>query len=148
MIWIELDITGLKPDRHAIIEIGCAVNDNDLKVIAEGPPFAVSQPAKVLAQMDPWCVKQHGKSGLTQRVKESRVTLKQAEKKTLQFLQRYCRPGSSPLCGNSIGQDRRFLYRYMPTLNAFFHYRNIDVSSIKELVNRWYPATYRAPTTH
>jgi oligoribonuclease len=145
LIWLDLEMTGLDPERHAIIEIGCAVTDSDLHLIAEGPALAVSQSAKVLARMDPWCVNQHGRSGLTQRVKESRVSLAEAERRTLRFLQRYCRPKSSPLCGNSIGQDRRFLVRYMPKLNNFFHYRNIDVSSIKELVSRWYPSRFHAP---
>jgi oligoribonuclease len=143
---LDLEMTGLDPERHAIIEIGCAVTDSQLQLIAEGPTFAVYQPPKVLAKMDAWCVRQHGKSGLTQRVKDSKVNLAQAERKTLQFLRQYCRPGVSPLCGNSIGQDRRFLVKYMPRLNDFFHYRNIDVSSIKELVKRWYPASYQAPS--
>ena len=146
LIWLDLEMSGLDPVRHVILEIGCVVTDSDLRVIAEGPTFAVFQPAKALARMDSWCVKQHGRSGLTQRVKESRVTLAQAEQQTLQFLRPLCATGSSPLCGNSIGQDRRFLYKYMPRLNDFFHYRNVDVSTIKELVKRWYPARYQAPT--
>ena|SRR5258708_2713107 len=145
LIWLDLEMTGLDPERHAIIEIGCAVTDSDLHVIAEGPTLAISQPPAVLALMDPWCVKQHGNSGLTQRVKDSKVTIQDAERNTLEFLKRYCKPNMSPLCGNSIGQDRRFLVRYMPKLNEFFHYRNIDVSSIKELVRRWYPPKFQAP---
>jgi oligoribonuclease len=145
LIWLDLEMTGLDPDCHAILEIGCAVTDSQLRLIAEGPTLVISQPAEVLAQMDTWCIKQHGKSGLTQRVRESRVSLAKAERRTLTFLKRYCRPRTSPLCGNSIGQDRRFLHRYMPKLNEFFHYRNIDVSSIKELVRRWYPAAFQAP---
>lgn len=138
-------MTGLSPERHVIIEIGCAITDSDLNVIAEGPVYAIHQREKVLAKMDAWCVNQHGKSGLTQRVRDSKISLKQAEKLTLLFVKKYCKPQSSPLCGNSIGQDRRFLFRYMPTLNDFFHYRNIDVSSIKELVRRWYPGKYQPP---
>jgi oligoribonuclease len=145
LVWLDLEMTGLDPERHAIIEIGCALTDSNLKVIAEGPSLAIYQPARVLAKMDSWCVRQHGQSGLTQRVKESRISLAQAERQTLSFLKRYCAPQSSPLCGNSIGQDRRFLYKYMPLLNDFFHYRNVDVSSIKELVNRWYSARFKAP---
>lgn len=145
LIWLDLEMTGLDPECHAILEIGSVVTDSQLNVIAEGPTFAIFQPPNVLDGMDPWCVKQHGGSGLTQRVKDSKISLRQAERRTLQFLKRYCTPRSSPLCGNSIGQDRRFLYRYMPELNAFFHYRNIDVSSIKELVRRWYPAKFHAP---
>ncbi len=145
LIWLDLEMTGLDPERHAIIEIGCAVTDSQLQMIAEGPVFAIYQPPATMAKMDAWCVRQHGKSGLTQRVKDSQVSLASAERQTLQFLRQYCIPGSSPLCGNSIGQDRRFLVRYMPKLNNFFHYRNVDVSSIKELVKRWYPKKYQAP---
>ena len=145
LIWLDLEMTGLDPEVHAIIEIGCAVTDSQLNLIAEGPVFAIAQSKKVMAKMDAWCVKQHGQSGLTRRVQESKIDLKKAEAETLQFLKRYCEPKSSPLCGNSIGQDRRFLYKYMPVLNDFFHYRNIDVSSVKELVRRWYPRTFEAP---
>lgn len=145
LIWLDLEMTGLDPEQHAIIEIGCAITDSQLRLIAEGPVFAVHQSPKVLAKMDSWCVRQHGKSGLTQRVKDSKVSVAAAERQTLQFLKKYSVPGSSPLCGNSIGQDRRFLVRYMPRLNDFFHYRNVDVSSIKELVKRWYPKRFQAP---
>jgi oligoribonuclease len=145
LVWLDLEMTGLDPKQHAIIEIGCAVTDSQLQIVAEGPALVISQPKDVLDQMDPWCVEHHGKSGLTQKVRESQMRLAQAEQQTLDFLRLYCVPGSSPLCGNSIGQDRRFLVRYMPTLNDFFHYRNIDVSSIKELVARWYPAPFHAP---
>ena len=145
LIWLDLEMTGLEPERHAIIEIGSAITDNDLNVIAEGPAIAIYQPPKVLARMDSWCVRQHGKSGLTQRVKDSKISLADAEDQTLRFLKQYCLPGISPLCGNSIGQDRRFLNKYMPKLNEFFHYRNVDVSSVKELVRRWYPPSIKAP---
>ena len=145
LIWLDLEMTGLDPDRHVILEIGCAVSDSDLNVVAEGPALVIAQPVKILEEMDPWCIKQHGQSGLTQKVKDSKLSLAKAEQQTLEFLQQYCQPKSSPLCGNSIGQDRRFLYRYMPQLNEFFHYRNIDVSSIKELVSRWYPTQAHAP---
>jgi oligoribonuclease len=145
LIWLDLEMSGLEPDRHVILEIGCAITTSDLELVAEGPTIAVYQPPAELAKMDAWCVKQHGKSGLTRRVMESKISLAQAERETLQFVRKYCLPGSSPLCGNSIGQDRRFLYRFMPKLNDFFHYRNIDVSTIKELVKRWYPASFQAP---
>jgi oligoribonuclease len=145
LIWLDLEMTGLEPERHAIIEIGCAVTDKELNVIAEGPCFAVHQPEEVLALMDAWCVEQHGKSGLTEQVRRSKTTLAEAEEKTLAFLKEHCQERASPLCGNSIGQDRRFLDKYMPALNNFFHYRNVDVSTIKELVKRWYGATQQAP---
>jgi oligoribonuclease len=145
LIWLDLEMTGLDPERHVILEIGSAVTDSQLNLIAEGPALVIHQSDKILDEMDPWCVKQHGESGLTRRARESRVSQAEAEAQTLNFLKQYCQPKSSPLCGNSIGQDRRFLYRFMPTLNDFFHYRNVDVSSIKELVYRWYPAEMRAP---
>ncbi len=145
LIWLDLEMTGLEPDIHTIIEIGCAVTDSDLTIIAEGPAFVIHQSEEELAKMDLWCVDQHGRSGLTQKVRDSTLSMATAEAETMTFLQRYCEPGKSPLCGNSIGQDRRFLYKYMPTLNEFFHYRNVDVSTIKELARRWYPPTLQAP---
>jgi oligoribonuclease len=148
LIWLDLEMTGLEPEQHAIIEIGCCVTDGQLNVLAEGPVFALHQSEAELAKMDAWCVKQHGQSGLTERVRKSTITLADAEQKTLAFLKQHCEAGQSPLCGNSIGQDRRFLDKYMPTLNAFFHYRNVDVSTIKELVRRWYDASAQAPEKH
>lgn len=145
LIWLDLEMTGLEPDRHVILEIGCAVTDSQLNMIAEGPVFAVHQPESILTTMDPWSQNQHGISGLTERCRRSTVSLGDAEEKTLAFLKPLCKPQASPLCGNSIGQDRRFLYKFMPTLNSFFHYRNIDVSTLKELVKRWYPRVNRAP---
>jgi oligoribonuclease len=145
LIWLDLEMTGLEPDQHTIIQIGCVVTDKNLNVLKEGPSFAIHQPESELAKMDAWCVEQHGRSGLTQQVRDSKVTMAEAEEKTLTFLREHCLPGKSPLCGNSIGQDRRFLYKYMPTLNNFFHYRNVDVSTIKELVKRWYGAPQQAP---
>lgn len=145
LIWLDLEMTGLEPDHHVILEVGCAVTDSQLKIIAEGPVFAIKHSERILTTMDPWSQKQHGQSGLTERCRESKVSLAEAEKKTLAFLQQHCVEKSSPLCGNSIGQDRRFLYKYMPRLNAFFHYRNVDVSSIKELAWRWYPDAPQGP---
>lgn len=145
LIWLDLEMTGLEPDRDTIMEIGTVVTDSELNVIAEGPVLAIYQPDAVLAAMDAWCTEHHGKSGLTQRCRDSKVTMEAAEERTLEFLKKHGKPGVSPLCGNSISQDRRFLCKYMPTLNSFFHYRNVDVSSIKELVNRWYPSTLHAP---
>ncbi|MEH6628242.1 MAG: oligoribonuclease [Motiliproteus sp.] len=139
LIWIDLEMTGLDPDNDLIIEIATLVTDAQLNVLAEGPTVAVHQPDVSLDGMDEWCTRQHGKSGLTQRVRESRYTEAQAEQETIAFLQQHMAAGLSPMCGNSICQDRRFLYRYMPELEKFFHYRNLDVSSVKELARRWSP---------
>ena len=132
-------MTGLNPDADVIIEIATAVTDAQLNVLAQGPSLAIFQPNAVLDKMNEWCIKQHGQSGLTQRVRTSNITCAEAENMTLDFLKRYVAAGQSPMCGNSIGQDRRFLVRYMPTLADFFHYRNLDVSTLKELAQRWHP---------
>lgn len=139
LIWIDLEMTGLEPRTDVIIEIATIVTDSDLNVLAEGPTLAIHQPDVVLDAMDEWCTNQHGKSGLTQRVKDSKVTEAEAEQQTIEFLKQYVEAGASPMCGNSIGQDRRFLDKYMPELEAFFHYRNLDVSTLKELAKRWKP---------
>ena len=139
LVWIDLEMTGLDPDKERIIEIATIVTDSELNTIAEGPVLAIHQPDSLLDAMDEWCTRTHGESGLTQRVKESSVTEADAERKTIEFLQEHLESGQSPLCGNSIGQDRRFLVRYMPALEAFFHYRNLDVSTVKELARRWRP---------
>ena len=140
LIWIDLEMTGLDPQNDVIIEIATVVTDKNLKVLAQGPVLAVRQPEEALAAMDDWNQKQHGGSGLVRRVRESRVDEAEAERRTLQFLGAWVPPGKSPMCGNSICQDRRFLYRRMPGLEAFFHYRNLDVSTLKELAARWAPA--------
>ncbi|WP_415891453.1 oligoribonuclease [Neptuniibacter sp. SY11_33] len=132
-------MTGLEPKTDVIIEIATIVTDSDLNILAEGPMLAIHQTDEILDGMDEWCTNQHGKSGLTQRVKDSQVTEAQAEAQTVEFLKQYLEAGASPMCGNSIGQDRRFLNKYMPELEAFFHYRNLDVSSLKELAKRWKP---------
>ena len=139
LIWVDLEMTGLEPDHDTIIEIATIVTDSDLNVIAEGPVFAVHQSAETMAGMDDWNTKQHGGSGLTQRVLDSDSSMAQAEAETIAWLEQYVAAGKSPMCGNSIGQDRRFMVKYMPKLEAFFHYRNLDVSSVKELARRWRP---------
>ncbi|UYF98598.1 MULTISPECIES: oligoribonuclease [unclassified Halomonas] len=139
LVWIDLEMTGLDPNKERIIEVATLVTDADLNVVAEGPVIAVNQSDRLLAGMDDWNQKTHGESGLVSRVKASQVDTAQAERETLAFLSRYVEPGTSPMCGNSIHQDRRFLEREMPSLWAFFHYRNLDVSTVKELAKRWNP---------
>lgn len=140
LIWIDLEMTGLDPDHDSIIEIATLVTTADLEVIAEGPVFAIHHPESRLQAMDDWNRKQHRKSGLWERVVDSTVTHAEAEAATLAFLQPLLAARASPMCGNSICQDRRFLYRQMPALEAYFHYRNLDVSTLKELARRWAPA--------
>ena len=142
LIWIDLEMTGLEPQQDYIIEIATIITDSDLNVIAEGPVFAVHQRDVVLAGMDEWNTNHHGDSGLTERVRHSKYREATAERETIDFLSQYVPPGESPMCGNSICQDRRFLARWMPALEAFFHYRNLDVSSVKELAKRWNPDVY------
>ncbi|WP_372737950.1 oligoribonuclease [Neptunomonas sp.] len=139
LIWIDLEMTGLDPDNDYIIEIATIVTDANLNILAEGPSLVIHQPEAVMKSMNEWCVKQHGQSGLTQRVRESIITEREAEQQTIEFLAKYVDKGASPICGNSIGQDRRFLNRYMTELESYFHYRNLDVSTIKELARRWKP---------
>jgi len=139
LIWIDLEMTGLRPDSDQIIEIATVVTDKDLNVLAEGPEFAIHQPEDVLARMDSWNQRQHGSSGLISRVRSSSMTLAEAERQTLLFLSMHVPPAASPMCGNGICQDRRFLARLMPELERFFHYRNLDVSTLKELARRWMP---------
>ncbi|MBU6378231.1 MAG: oligoribonuclease [Gammaproteobacteria bacterium] len=139
LIWIDLEMTGLKPESDTIIEIATLVTDSSLRLIAEGPVLAIHQDDATLARMDDWNQRQHGGSGLLARVRASTVSLAQAEQATLEFLALYVESGASPMCGNSICQDRRFMARLMPRLEAFFHYRNLDVSTVKELARRWSP---------
>ncbi len=139
LIWIDLEMTGLDPYKNTIIEIATLVTDVHLNVIEEGPILAIHQSDEVLAGMDEWCTTHHSQSGLTERVQQSNIELKTAERLTLNFLQRHVPASTSPICGNSIGQDRRFLYHYMPDLEGYFHYRHIDVSTLKELAQRWLP---------
>jgi oligoribonuclease len=142
LIWIDMEMTGLDPEKERIIEIATIVTDSHLNLVAEGPVFAVHQSPELLDNMDSWNTRQHNSSGLVQRVRESTVTEAQAEAETLAFLKKYVPAGRSPLCGNSIYQDRRFLYKYMPELEKYFHYRLIDVSTLKELAQRWAPRVY------
>ena len=139
LVWLDLEMTGLDPQNDRIIEIATLVTDKHLKVLAEGPAIAIHQSEPVLAMMDAWNVRQHGKSGLTQRVRESAVLVAEAQRTTLDFLKAWVPERASPICGNSICQDRRFLARWMPELERYFHYRNLDVSTVKELATRWAP---------
>lgn len=151
LVWIDLEMTGLDPDGDLIIEIATVVTDKYLVVLAEGPVVAVHQSDQVLAAMDEWNTTQHGASGLTERVRSSAFNESDAEQQTLTFLRQYAEPGMSPMCGNSICQDRRFLSRHMPELAAFFHYRNLDVSSLKILAQLWAPevaARFTKQATH
>ncbi len=145
LIWIDCEMTGLEPESNAIIEIATVITDSNLDIIAEGPVFAIHQPERVLEAMDDWNRSHHRASGLWDRVVASTVTMEEAEAETLKFVATYCYKRKSPLCGNSIGQDKRFLEKDMPTLYDYFHYQVIDVSTIKQLVGRWYPATHAAP---
>ncbi|MBX3700061.1 MAG: oligoribonuclease [Dokdonella sp.] len=143
LIWIDLEMTGLDPDADSILEIATVVTDRDLNVLAEGPEFAIVHPLARLEAMDDWNRNQHSKSGLWQRVLDSTVDIASAEARTVAFLHDWVAAGKSPMCGNSICQDRRFLYRLMPRLERYFHYRNLDVSTIKELARRWAPEVAR-----
>nr|AIE90272.1 Exonuclease RNase T and DNA polymerase III (orn, REX2, REXO2) [uncultured marine group II/III euryarchaeote AD1000_01_G07] len=144
LVWMDLEMTGLDADENTIIEIATIVTEGDLTVVAEGPAIAISQPESELAKMDDWNLTHHTKNGLLDRVRNQGTPMAEAEAQTIEFLREHCIEGVSPLCGNTIGQDRRFLRRYMPDLHGFFHYRSVDVTSIKQLVDRWYPNMPRA----
>ena len=146
LIWIDLEMTGLDTGQDSIIEIATVVTDSQLNVLAEGPEFAIAHPVAVLEAMDDWNRAQHTRSGLWKRVVESTVTLGQAEAQTVSFLAEWLPANTSPMCGNSICQDRRFLHRLMPRLEKYFHYRNLDVSTLKELARRWKPAALEGLT--
>ena len=145
LVWIDLEMTGLDPKRCTILEIGAIVTDSNLDVVAEGPFLAIHHGAKTLDSMEAWSRYHHGKSGLTEACRASKISLKKAEEEVLKFVKTYCREKTAPLCGNTIWQDRRFLVKYMPKLESYLHYRTIDVSSVKELVERWYPASHKMP---
>ena len=139
LIWLDLEMTGLEPETDVILEIASIVTDSQLNVLAEGPVFAIHQPDDILDNMNEWCIDHHGKSGLTQRCKDSTTDLATATAETIKFVEQYVTKGKSPMCGNSIGQDRRFINKYMPDFEDYFHYRNLDVSTVKELARRWKP---------
>jgi len=145
MVWMDLEMSGLDPKTCQILEIASLVTDKDLNVLEQGPALVVHQPEEVLAAMDDWNKHHHGLSGLTEAVRKSTISALEAEKQTLEFIKKHCPPKSSPLCGNTIYQDRRFLIEYMPTLESYLHYRLVDVSTIKELVKRWYGPEFQAP---
>lgn len=144
LIWVDMEMTGLRPEIDRIIEVALVVTDSDLTVLATGPVLAIHQPDSVMAAMDTWNTATHGRSGLTERVRTSTVTEAQAQSMLIDFLRPWVPAGKSPMCGNSICQDRRFMARTMPELEAWFHYRNLDVSTIKELCKRWRPEVARA----
>ena len=143
LIWLDMEMTGLEPDRDRIIEIALLVTDSALQTVASPPVIVVHQPDEVLDAMDDWNKNTHGKSGLIDRVRASTVSEAEAEAQMLAFMQEWVPERTSPMCGNSIGQDRRFLARYMPRFEAWFHYRNLDVSTLKELARRWNPEVYK-----
>lgn len=142
---MDLEMTGLDPKRCTILEIGCIITDSELEIVAECPAIAIHHGPKVLNGMEPWSRYHHKKSGLTEECRVSKVSLKKAEQEVLRFVRQHCGQKSSPLCGNTIWQDRRFLVKYMPALESYVHYRMIDVSTVKELVQRWYPAGHKMP---
>jgi oligoribonuclease len=144
LLWVDMEMSGLSPDTDRVLELAMVVTDAELNVVAEGPVIAIHQHDSVLDRMDSWNRLTHARSGLTTRVRESRVDEAQAERQMLDWAARYIPAGRSPMCGNSICQDRRFMARWMPRLEAFFHYRNLDVSTLKELARRWKPDVFRA----
>lgn len=144
LVWVDMEMTGLRPEVDRIIEVAVVVTDGNLEVLAQGPVFAIHQPDSVLAAMDAWNTATHGRSGLTERVRASTVTETEAQALLIDFLRPWVPPGKSPMCGNSICQDRRFMARTMPELEAYFHYRNLDVSTVKELCKRWRPEVAKA----
>lgn len=143
LIWIDMEMTGLDPETCVVLEIATIVTDAQLNVLAEGPVLAIHQSDEVLANMNEWCIDVHGKTGLTQRCRDSQVSVTDAQAQTIAFLSQWVPAGKSPLCGNTIGQDRRFMVKYMPELENYCHYRSIDVSTIKELASRWQPTVLK-----
>ena len=150
LAWLDLEMTGLDPEKHHIIEIACLVTDSNLNIIEEGPEIAISQPPEILELMNEWNQNQHSSSGLIEKIKESKVQLKEAEKLSLGFFQKHIKPHKSPLCGSTISHDRRFLIKHIPKLAYHFHYRHRDVSSFKEVIKRWNrnPEEFKKKSTH
>ncbi len=144
-VWMDLEMTGLEPEKEGIIEIATLITNPQLELVAEGPNLVIRQKPKLLKAMDEWNKTQHAKSGLVGLVRNSKVTLRRAEKATLDFLKQFCPPKKSPLCGNSVHHDRRFLVKYMPKIHDYLHYRHIDVSTVRSLVEHWYPKDRSAP---
>lgn len=142
LVWLDMEMTGLDPNQNVVIEVAVVITDSELNILAESPSYAISQPAEELAKMDKWNVSTHTRSGLLERIASSGIELAEAEKQILKLLKKHVAKGSSPLCGNTIHQDRKFMVLYMPVLEEYLHYRNIDVSSIKELARRWNPSIY------
>lgn len=142
LVWLDMEMTGLDPNKNVVIEVAVVITDSELNILAESPSYAISQPAEELAKMDKWNVSTHTRSGLLERIAASGIELAEAEKQILKLLKKHVAKGSSPLCGNTIHQDRKFMVLYMPILEEYLHYRNIDVSSIKELARRWNPSIY------
>lgn len=145
MVWIDMEMTGLDPEKEGIIEIATIVTDSELNLLEEGPELVIHQKDSLLKRMDAWNQHQHKKSGLIEKVKKSKLTLKQAETKTLRFIKKFCLHKKAALCGNSVHHDRRFIIKYMPKLNEFLHYRLVDVSTVKDLIRRWYPKNKSLP---
>lgn len=145
MIWMDLEMSGLDVDREVIIEIATLVTDGDLNILEEGPSLVIHQPNTYLDRMDDWNRTTHNASGLVQKVKDSEISAEEAERQTLNFVKKYCHAQTSPLCGNSVAQDRKFLSKYMKNLHDFLHYRNVDVTTLKELILRWYPDGPKSP---
>jgi oligoribonuclease len=139
LVWVDMEMTGLEPDTDVVIEIASIITDSNLQTLAEGPVIALHQSDEILAGMDEWNTSHHNSSGLVERVRQSSETEASATRKTIEFLQQYVPAGASPMCGNSIGQDRRFMARHMPELEQYFHYRNLDVTTLKILMQRWRP---------
>ena len=138
LVWLDMEMTGLDPDTNHILEVATIITDGDLNVLEEGPHIVVHQPEDILSEMDEWCTNCHTKNGLLEQVRASQVSVEQAEAETLAFIRKYCKAKEAPLCGNSIEQDRRFIVKYMPKLDEYLHYRHVNVSSVKEMVQRWY----------
>lgn len=145
LVWMDLEMTGLEPDVEVIIEIATIITDSHLNILEEGPSLVIHQDDAILERMDEWNQRTHSASGLIQKVKDSKLTVEDAEKETLDFIKKYVPYKAAPLCGNSVGQDRRFLYKFMPKLSDYLHYRNVDVTSIKEVIRRWYPGGRKLP---